>query len=334
MNKLKTLPRALFFIGSAILFLVLSQPIWRIELDAPQYPEGLVLQIHADKLAGDVDVVNGLNHYIGMRTLHAEDFVEFKVLPFIFIFFGALGLIFAFINNRKLLYTWVVLFAIFAVLAMVDFWRWEYDYGHNLDPKAAIQIPGMSYQPPLIGFKQLLNFGAYSVPDIGGWIMITSGILALVASIIEWRGVKKLKSGMAVLLTFSLFSLNACNVGPKPLQMGKDLCQHCKMTLTDARFGAEIITKKGKVFIFDDVVCLKAYKQNNIKDPNDIKEIVFINFLNKNQFISSDKAFFLKSDALRSPMGSNLAAFENIQQIEKVTVDFEGESLLWNDIDQ
>ena len=149
MYKLKTFPRILFFIGSAILLVVLSQPIWRIELDAPQYPEGLILKIHADKLAGDVDVVNGLNHYIGMRTLHAEDFIEFVALPYIILFFAFLGLLFAYLNNRKLLYTWLGLFATFAVLAMIDFWRWEYDYGHNLDPSAAIQIPGMAYQPPL-----------------------------------------------------------------------------------------------------------------------------------------------------------------------------------------
>jgi hypothetical protein len=54
---------------------------------------------------------------------------------------------------------------------MIDFWLWEYDYGHNLNPNAPIIVPGMSYQPPLLGFKQLLNFGAYSYPDVGGWIM-------------------------------------------------------------------------------------------------------------------------------------------------------------------
>ena len=60
---------------------------------------------------------------------------------------------------------------------MYDFWRWEYNYGHNLNPDAAIIVPGMAYQPPLIGFKQLLNFGAYSMPDIGGWIFVSAGAL-------------------------------------------------------------------------------------------------------------------------------------------------------------
>ena len=66
---------------------------------------------------------------------------------------------------------------------MVDFWLWEYDYGHDLDPAAAIKVPGMAYQPPLIGFKQLLNFGAYSIPASGGWIFIGVGVIVAALSI-------------------------------------------------------------------------------------------------------------------------------------------------------
>ena len=67
--------RILVMIAALALPLVLILPIWRIELDAPQYPEGLALQIHASDIKGDVDIINGLNHYIGMRTLHKEDFI-------------------------------------------------------------------------------------------------------------------------------------------------------------------------------------------------------------------------------------------------------------------
>ena len=70
---------------------------------------------------------------------------------------------------------------------MVDFWLWEYDYGHNLDPNAAIVVPGMSYQPPLIGFKQLLNFGAYSYPNIGGGIMFGVALILAILAFIEFR---------------------------------------------------------------------------------------------------------------------------------------------------
>ncbi|MBK9565028.1 MAG: hypothetical protein IPO37_07565 [Saprospiraceae bacterium] len=153
-------------------------PIWRIELDAPQYPEGLALLIYANRLGGEVEIINGLNHYIGMKTLHAEEFIEFTVLPYIIGFFGIWAIVVGlYFKSRKSVLILLITFALFGVLAMYDFWRWEYEYGHNLDPTAAIIVPGMAYQPPLIGFKQLLNFGAFSIPDSGGWMMLTGGVI-------------------------------------------------------------------------------------------------------------------------------------------------------------
>ncbi len=96
-TKLSVQSRIVALICALSLIGVLVLPIWRIELSAPQYPEGLKLQIHAGKLGGDVEVVNGLNHYIGMRTLHEKDFVEFTVLPYIvgaFVLFGLLSVLF------------------------------------------------------------------------------------------------------------------------------------------------------------------------------------------------------------------------------------------------
>jgi copper chaperone NosL len=82
-------------------------------------------------------------------------------------------------------------FLIGAVAGLVDFWLWSYDYGHNLDPTAAIKVPGMSYQPPLIGSKQLLNFVATSWPALGGLAaMVSVGIGSLV-SIGEWRRARR-----------------------------------------------------------------------------------------------------------------------------------------------
>ncbi|MFZ4544340.1 MAG: hypothetical protein ACOYOA_09850 [Saprospiraceae bacterium] len=171
--------RILVALAGILLAIAIFVPIWRIELDAPQYPEGLYLLIYADKLGGNVEIINGLNHYIGMKTLHAEDFVEFSILKYIIAFFALLSLLVAVIGNKKFHLFLLISFIVFGVVAMADFWRWEYNYGHDLDPNAAIIVPGMAYQPPLIGFKQLLNFGAYSIPDIGGWLFIVSGILML-----------------------------------------------------------------------------------------------------------------------------------------------------------
>jgi len=184
--------RIMVFVSGLALVAVLFVPMWRIDLEAPQYPEGLTMKIYPHKVGGDVEIINGLNHYIGMKVIKAEDFIEFTVLPYIIGSFAAFCFLVVLLRKKSLLYILLSLFLIFGILAMYDFWRWEYDYGHNLNPDAAIQVPGMAYQPPLIGYKQLLNFGAYSQPDIGGWLFIIAGTLMVSACVIEWK--KKAKN--------------------------------------------------------------------------------------------------------------------------------------------
>lgn len=190
-TSITKLTRILLIICGIALIISIFVPLWAIYLEAPQYPEGLGMFLHANKITGDYEIINGLNHYIGMKTIHQEDFWEFKILPYALGFFAVLCFIAAFLNKRKWLYILAALFVIFGIAFMVDFWLWEYDYGHNLDPNAAIVVPGMSYQPPLIGFKQLLNFGAYSYPDIGGWIMFGVAIILLILAFIEFKNSKK-----------------------------------------------------------------------------------------------------------------------------------------------
>lgn len=192
-NTLQKWIRLVLVLCAAGLVLVLFVPMWRIDLEAPQYPEGLMLLIYPNNIGGNVDIINGLNHYIGMKTLHTADFMEFTVLPYIIAVFAALFVITAIAGKRKLLNSLFIFFVGFGILAMYDFWRWEYNYGHNLNPDAAIIVPGMAYQPPLIGYKQLLNFGAYSMPDIGGWIFIGVGVLLFLCVIAAWKNSKKIR---------------------------------------------------------------------------------------------------------------------------------------------
>ena len=190
-NSLSKLSKILLITSGIGLIISIFVPLWAIYLEAPQYPEGLAMYLWASKITGDIEIINGLNHYIGMKEIHQEDFWEFKILPYALGFFAALAFLTVFLNNKKWLYFFAALFLIFGVAFMVDFYLWEYDYGHNLNPNAAIVVPGMSYQPPLFGFKQLLNFGAYSYPDIGGWIMFGVGIILVVLSYLEIKSSKK-----------------------------------------------------------------------------------------------------------------------------------------------
>lgn len=337
-NKLKTVSRIILFICGISLIAVLYVPMWNIDLNAPQYPEGLSLSIYANKLGGNVDIINGLNHYIGMKTLHDKDFIEFKVLPYCIIFFVAAFLLTALIANRKLLYTLFALFVCFGIVAMIDFWRWEYNYGHDLNPEAAIKVPGMTYQPPLIGYKQLLNFSAYSLPDIGGWIFIGAGALLLGIVFLEIKNYKKLKQFNAnlklMIPLFFIVGLSSCTVKPEAINIGKDDCCFCKMTISDNRFGGEIISKKGKIFKFDDGHCLLSFLQSKTLEPNEIADVYLVDFSGDHQLLKADNAFIFKSDLLRSPMDGNIAAFANEDSMKKLMQQYSGNKLSWSQLKQ
>lgn len=162
-------------------------PIWQIQMWAPQYPDWLHLKIWINNITGDVDIINGLNHYIGMKYIKLEMFPEFKVMPYLLGGLIAFGFIVSIVRIRFLLFTYLVLLVAAGIAGMVDFYLWGYDYGHNLDPKAAIKVPGMVYQPPLIGTKELLNFIAYSAPDIGGWLFVISGLMIISAIYLDMK---------------------------------------------------------------------------------------------------------------------------------------------------
>jgi copper chaperone NosL len=320
---------------SLMMIAVLFLPIWKIELAAPQYPEGLVLKIHAGKLGGNVDIVNGLNHYIGMRTLHADDFIEFTVLPFIIGGFAALGFITLFINRRKFFNAWLLLFLVIAIVSMVDFYRWEYNYGHELNPDAPIKVPGMTYQPPLIGYKKLLNFGAYSIPDTGGWIFIAVGVLLVGTWIIEFRKQKAMKSKPAHSFALGIMTLlffTSCSTEPQKINYGKDACDFCKMNIVDARFSTQCMSTKGKSYHFDDIHCMVSFMKNGGIWRNEIAGVYFSDFNEKEKWIKSEQAFLLQSDSLRSPMGWNTTAFSAENAREDAYKKFNGKKLLWTDI--
>ncbi len=177
--KLNLISRILISLSALLLIAGYYTPIWEILMWAPQYPEWLSMKIHIDDISGDVKIISALNHYIGMKHIEVGMFPEFGYMKYILGGLIGIGLLAAGIGRRWGLWIYVTSILTLAVAALVDFWLWGYDYGHNLDPNAAISIPGMSYQPPLIGTKQLLNFTAYSGPDTGGYIIFVSGLIAL-----------------------------------------------------------------------------------------------------------------------------------------------------------
>ncbi|MES2108865.1 MAG: nitrous oxide reductase accessory protein NosL [Bacteroidota bacterium] len=125
--------------------------------------------------------------------------------------------------------------------------------------------------------------------------------------------------------------LTACSHGPDPIRYGKDACAHCKMTIMDKRFAAELITAKGKVFKFDAAECMAGFLKENPTIAGDAKSVFLVNdFTNPGQFTDARKSFFLRDSSLSSPMGGNLAAFLSRQAAEAAKKDKSAQVYDWS----
>jgi copper chaperone NosL len=192
---MKTQSKLIVIFASLLLILTFFFPLWYIDLEAPQYPEGIGLEIWVNKITGkkphDLENINGLNHYIGMKKIEPDAIPELKIMPYIIFLMMVLGLIGGITGKRTLVYLWIILFFITAAVGLYDFYLWGYDYGHDLNPNAAIKVPGMAYQPPLIGSKMLLNFNAISMPHVGSWILVAVVLLAAFALFLDKKNKSK-----------------------------------------------------------------------------------------------------------------------------------------------
>jgi hypothetical protein len=182
--------RLMLLAAAGLLVATYFFPLWNLTMFAPQYPEGLRLDIYSYKLEGgnngqDVKEINVLNHYIGMRDLVAEDFTEFKWLPFIV---GALGLLYlraAVMGTVGALVDVLVLNFYLSAFALWSFGYRMYIYGHTLAPTAAVKVD--PFMPPMFGAKQLANFEVYSYPQAASYAMGLSSLLLVGALVVAWR---------------------------------------------------------------------------------------------------------------------------------------------------
>ncbi|NNC95235.1 MAG: hypothetical protein HKN92_06695 [Chitinophagales bacterium] len=186
------IPRILMLMSGLLLVSLFFFPMWNITLYAPQYPGGVAMYIWINKISGDTPAtlqnINILNHYVGMKYIVPESIPELKYFPYIIYGMIALAVLFSIINIRPLYLFWGLLMIALAVAGLYDFYLWEYDYGHNLDPKAPIKIPEASFQPPLIGKKHIVNFIATSYPALSGYL---AGLSIPVAFAAWWFKGKK-----------------------------------------------------------------------------------------------------------------------------------------------
>ena len=188
-------------VGSLMLLFLFVFPMWVIRLEAPQYPTPLGMDISITKITGenpnDLKNINIMNHYIGMHAI-PEKIPEFSIFPAVILFMVALGIGIGVKGNYKWFLGWFILMALLGCAGMVDFYIWEYNYGHSLDAKAIMSFNNpdgspLAYQPPLIGTKKILNFTAHSYPKIAAYLMFAGMLMTVVAGYLGWKETKTIQ---------------------------------------------------------------------------------------------------------------------------------------------
>jgi copper chaperone NosL len=316
---LDTRSRIVLALAALLLVVMYFTPLWRIRLEAPQYPEGIGLKIMLSTVAGqkpnDLANINNLNHYIGMKRIVPEAIPELRIMPWAVGLLIVFGLAAAASGRAWVLYTWVGLFTVLAVAGLVDFWLWEYDYGHNLDmEKAIIKVPGMSYQPPLIGSKQLLNFKAHSWPGIGGWsafVSLAAGFALVARRLLSGRRRRRTvirPMGLAAASLAAMLVVSGCARVPEPFVFGEDQCAHCRMTITDPAYATQVVSTTGRAYKLDSAECLLRFLEAATVTADEIHSR-WVSAVDTGELVRAESAWFVQSPSIRSPMGGGLAAF-------------------------
>ncbi|MBL7950340.1 MAG: nitrous oxide reductase accessory protein NosL [Flavobacteriales bacterium] len=319
--RLRPLSRIAIAVAALAIGILLVVPIWRIDLSAPQYPEGLAMRIHHDRFEGDTNKINGLNHYIGMATIENDMFPEFAIMRYAFYLLIGWGLVAAAVGRRGAVFSWLLVLFAYVIWAMWDMYAWGYKYGHDLDPHAAIKVEGMAYQPPLFGHKKLLNFDAWSLPDTGGWVLFAVIFTACLVWFIEWRwprrdhavpdrvGARGTAAPLPATALLALLMAGCGASGTPQVEFGKAECTYCRMNVMDRQFAAAIITQGGRTYAFDSPECMVQHVQEGRIAQEQVQSWWVCDHAHAGTFIDATVALYLAAPTLHSPMNGNVAAF-------------------------
>jgi copper chaperone NosL len=364
--QLKT--RLLMILAALLLIPVFHTPLWRIGLVAPQYPEGLGMDIYVNDVRGqdrhDIQNINILNHYIGMKEINPEAIPELEIMPKVLAGLAASGVVVGLIGSPVLMATWLVVFLGAGTAGMVDFYLWNIDYGHNLSPDAPIRIPGMTYSPPIIGTTQLLNIRASSWPGLGTGFLTLSALLAGLATFYGFQARRARATGPLLLLPFllPLAALAGCDpsidagdrsthregglgearrpiVAP-PLAVHdsmdydrRDFDPYCLVEVETIRWGGMLELKNGETLPFASASCLAAFIAGGHVAPELIARTRVVDFSQGWKLVDAASARFLVTPNLKTPAGPlNALAVETDRLATSLQEAYSGRLVTWEEL--
>jgi len=172
-------------IAAVLITVSMFFPYWRLKLNAPQYPSGLTATIGVSKVGGDVDEIDGLNHYIGMRRLDEGGEFERSISVFAVPLMAGIAALAALRRRRFWLFALPAI--VYPIVFTADLYYWLRNFGHNLDPTAALSNAFDEFTPTLLGPGRVGQFTTFSFYDIGFGLAFLAALLLIVAVVVRLK---------------------------------------------------------------------------------------------------------------------------------------------------
>jgi copper chaperone NosL len=366
--------RLIVALAALLLLPALQLPLWSIRLVAPQYREGLGLYIGARDIWGhtehDIQNINILNHYIGMKPIVPAEVDVLTIMPWALGLLVVTGLVVAVLGRRGLVGGWLLLFAALGLAGLYEFWSWNYDYGHNLSPDAPIKVPGMTYQPPLIGTTTLLTIRASSFPSWGTLFVALSFATALFAFVRERpqfgrrrarrsrpktpapqagraaaeAGSHRTRRLSPVALGVLLLVLGACapaaqedaargdaTAAAVAWAHGGAASDYCDGVIPERRYGGELVTDE-RTYRFMSTECLAGFVLSGQVADHEIRALRVVDFNHGERLIDARTAYYVRTQFERSPNGLNVVATDRDKVAANIHYFLGGQRMTWAEV--
>lgn len=137
-----------------------------------------------------------------------------------------------------------------------------------------------------------------------------------------------LKARLATLCLLLLLGCGTARVEPVPLAP-EDMCDYCRMIISEKRYAAEFIDSEGQAFKFDDISCMA----NFISKRNTTKVVArFVMDFDSRQWIKADDAYYVRSPELTTPMNGGIIAFVDQSKAQEAVSKYHGTQLRSRDV--
>jgi len=172
-------PTLLLGLAGLLLLVSIFLPYWRLKLNAPQYPGGLVVKAYVNHLTGDVKEIDGLNHYIGMRPLGDAAQLERSLSVIAIVVLGLLIVAAIYVHNRNAVFL-ALPAVLFPGIFLGDLYYWLRDFGTNLDPNAPLSSSVDPFVPRILGTGKIGQFSTFAMIHVGFVLAVVASILIVV----------------------------------------------------------------------------------------------------------------------------------------------------------